>query len=58
MMPDRKVGVGAGVGGAIALLSHWALQEATGLQMPDEVLIAWGVLCTFAVSYFVRNAEG
>ena len=57
MKPDRKVGVGAGVGGAIALLSHWALQEATGLQMPDQVLIAWGVLCTFAVSYFVKNAE-
>ncbi len=57
MKPDRKVGVGAGVGGAIALLSHWALQEATGLQMPDQVLIAWGVLCTFAVSYFVKNPE-
>jgi hypothetical protein len=58
MQPDRKVTVGIGIGGAVAIFSNWIATAWFGMPaMPEPVLIAWGVICSQGVSYLTRNPE-
>jgi len=53
--PDRKVGVGVGVGGLSTVLA-WAIGAYTGVQIPAEVGIAGASFLTFVVQYIVPDA--
>ena len=52
--PDRKVQVGAGMGGLAAIIA-WALNTYTGAAVPAEVAVAGSTFLTFIVQYFVPN---
>lgn len=52
--PDRKVQVGAGMGGLAAMIA-WALNTYTGAAVPAEVAVAGSTFLTFVVQYFVPN---
>lgn len=56
MNPDRKVTVGAGVGGLVAVLV-WALKEYTGVTMSAEAAIGLSTALVFFVQYIVPNKE-
>ena len=53
MKPTRKVGAGA-LGGAVAVVAVWGMEFA--VDVPGTVAAAIGVICTFAVGWFVREA--
>ena len=55
--PDRKVQVGAGMGGLSAIII-WALNALVlgeADQIPAEVGIGFSTFMTFVVQYFVPN---
>jgi len=52
--PDRKVQVGAGMGGLAAMLAY-GIQTAYGVDIPAEVAIGGSTFLTFVVQYFVPN---
>ena len=52
--PDRKVQVGAGMGGLAAILV-WGVNAYTGVAIPAEVGIGLSTFMTFAAQYFVPN---
>ena len=54
MKPDRKVQVGAGMGGLTAV-GAWALTAFTGVEIPVEVGIGASTFLTFVVQYLVKN---
>jgi len=56
MTPDRKVQIGAGMGG-LSAITAWAVTELTGINVPPEVAIAFSTFLTFIVQYFVPNKE-
>ena len=53
-IPDKKVQVGAGMGG-FAAVTAYAIQAYTGEVIPAEVAIAGSTFLTFVVQYFVPN---
>jgi len=53
--PDRKVQVGAGMGGLAAIVAY-SIQTYTGQIIPPEVAIAGSTFLTFVVQYWVPNA--
>ena len=52
--PDRKVAVGAGVGGLTAVIA-WTVGVTTGVTVPAEVAVAASTFLTFLTQYLVRN---
>ena len=52
--PDRKVQVGAGMGGLAAMVA-WGVTALTGVVIPPEVAIALSSFLTFAAQYFIKN---
>ena len=52
--PDRKVQVGAGMGGLAAVIAY-SIQAYTGEVIPAEVAIAGSTFLSFVVQYFVPN---
>ena len=52
--PDRKVQVGAGMGGLAAVIAY-AIQAYTGQVIPAEVAIAGSTFLSFIVQYLVPN---
>ena len=52
--PDRKVQVGAGMGGFTAMLA-WGIMASTGVEIPVEVGIGASTFLTFIAQYFVPN---
>ena len=52
--PDRKVQVGAGMGGLAAMIA-FGVTALTGIAIPPEVAIGLSSFLTFAVQYFVTN---
>lgn len=56
MNPDRKVAVGAGVGGLVAFLA-WVLKTYTGVELSGEAAIGLSTAVVFIVQYVVPNKE-
>ena len=54
-IPDRKVQVGAGMGGLTAVAA-WGFQAYTGMIVPVEVGIGLSTFLTFIVQYWIPNA--
>ena len=52
--PDRKVQVGAGMGGFTAMVA-WGITAYTGVEIPVEVGIGASTFLTFLTQYFVPN---
>ena len=52
--PDRKIQVGAGMGGLAAILV-WAANTYAGVDIPAEVGIGLSTFITFVAQYFVPN---
>ena len=52
--PDRKVQVGAGMGGLAAMIA-WGVNAFTGVEVPAEVAVAGSTFLTFAIQYIVSN---
>ena len=52
--PDRKVQVGAGMGGFTAVLAY-AIEVHTGTPVPAEIAVAASTFLTFVIQYFVPN---
>ena len=52
--PDRKVQVGAGMGGLAAILV-WGANTYVGADIPAEVGIGLSTFLTFVTQYFVPN---
>lgn len=55
-MISRKVGA-SGIVGAVAGLLIWASKAYGGVEVPGEVGSYITTIITFAVGYFVPNAE-
>ena len=53
-IPDKKVQVGAGMGGLAAIIAY-SIQAYTGEVIPAEVAIAGSTFLTFIVQYVVPN---
>lgn len=54
--PTNKVTAGAFAGGLTAIFV-WGLKAFSGVEMSAEAAIGLSVVITFAVQYFVRDAE-
>ena len=54
--PDRKVAVGAGMGG-LAAMTAWGINAFTGVVVPAEVAVAFSTFLSFIVQYFVPNPK-
>jgi hypothetical protein len=52
--PDRKVQVGAGMGGLSALIA-WGITVTTGVIIPPEVAIGLSTFLSFVAQYFIPN---
>ena len=52
--PDRKVAVGAGVGGLTAVIA-WTVGVTTGVTVPAEVAVAASTFLTLVTQYIVPN---
>ena len=52
--PDRKVQVGAGMGG-LSMLVAYAIGLGTGVEIPPEIAIAGSTFLSFVAQYFVPN---
>lgn len=52
--PDRKVQVGAGMGGLAALVV-WAAQTYGGVEVSPEAAVGLSTFLTFVTQYFVPN---
>ena len=56
MIPTRKVGAGIGIGTAIAIFSSWlAISNGWIDPMPDQVLVAWGGICSFVMAWLMPD---
>lgn len=51
---DRKVAVGAAVGGLVSVLA-WCVDQLYQVKMPAEVAIAATTLLTFVVQWAIPN---
>lgn len=51
---DRKVAVGAAVGGLVSIFT-WALSQFAGVTVPAEVGIGATTLLTFVTQWGTRN---
>lgn len=56
MNPDRKVTVGMGMGGLVAVCV-WALDEFWGVKMSGEAAVGLSTALVFFVQYIVPNKE-
>lgn len=56
MNPDRKITVGAGMGGLVAVLV-WALDAFAGVKMSGEAAVGLSTALVFIVQYIVPNKE-
>ena len=52
MKPTRKVGAGA-LGGAVAVVVVWGMEF--GVDVPGQIAVAIGVICTFVTGWFVTD---
>lgn len=56
MKPTNKVTAGA-LAGAIVGIATWAADAFAGVKVPAEVAVSMSVVVTFAVQWFVPDAE-
>ncbi|HYC01609.1 MAG TPA: hypothetical protein VEC57_20935 [Candidatus Limnocylindrales bacterium] len=53
---QRKVAVGAAVGGAVSVIV-WALDAFAGIKVSGEAAVGLSTALTFVAQYFVPNQE-
>lgn len=56
MIPDRKVTVGAAVGGLVAVVT-WSLKTFADVEMSAEAAVGFATALTFIVQYIVPNKD-
>lgn len=55
--PSNSVVVGVAIGGPVAILVSWALDQFFKVQMPPEASAALGTLVTAAAAYFGNGGK-
>lgn len=52
MKPSTSTVASFGLGVPVAVILAWALKQFAGVEMPDEVQLAFGAVVSAAVGYF------